>query len=63
MCSFNELSTILDEATLIVNYRPMGIKTCRKGDLKIGGPITPLHLMLSRSTVEVPDVRITNQIC
>ena len=29
---------------------------CRKGDLEIGGPITPLHLMLGRSTIEVPDV-------
>ena len=56
VCSFNELNTILDEAALIVNSRPIGITICRRGDLEIGGPITPLHLMLGRSTVEVPEV-------
>ncbi len=37
VCSFNELSTILDEDALIVSI-PIGIATCRKGDLEIGGP-------------------------
>ena len=56
VCYFNELSKILDEAVLIVNSRSIGISTCRKGDFEIGGPITPLHLMLVRLTVEVPNV-------
>ncbi len=37
VCSFIELSTILDEAALIVNSQPIGIMKCRKGDLEIGG--------------------------
>ena len=48
LCSFNELSTNLDEAALFVNSQTIGISTCRNGDLEIGGPITPLHLMLAR---------------
>ena len=51
VCSFNEFSTILDEAALIVNSHPIGITLCRKGDLEISGLITPLHLMLGRLMV------------
>ena len=54
-CSFNELNTVLCEAALIVNSRPIGI-TGRGQDVEAGGPITPLHLMLGRATVDTPRV-------
>jgi len=54
-CSFNELSTILSEAALIVNSRPIGIAG-REGDMEAGGPITPLHLMMGRATIAAPKV-------
>ena len=58
-CSFNELATILYEAAIIVNSRPIGI-TGRSEDVEAGGPITPLHLMLGRSTLEVPQVETSH---
>jgi hypothetical protein len=54
-CSFNELTTILFEAAIIVNSRPIGI-TGRESDLKAGTPITPLHLMLGRATIKAPQM-------
>jgi hypothetical protein len=54
-CSFNELTTILFEAAIIVNSRPIGIAG-RESDLEAGTPITPLHLMLGRATIEAPQM-------
>jgi hypothetical protein len=54
-CSFNELTTILFEAVIIVNSRPIGIAG-RESDLEAGTPITPLHLMLGRATIEAPQM-------
>jgi hypothetical protein len=54
-CSFNELTTILFEAAVIVNSRPIGIAG-RDSDLEAGTPITPLHLMLGRATIEAPQM-------
>jgi hypothetical protein len=54
-CSFNELTTILFEAHIIVNSRPIGIAG-RESDLEAGTPITPLHLMLGRATIEAPQM-------
>jgi len=53
--SFNELATILYESAVVVNSRPIGIKG-RSNDLEAGSPITPLHLMLGRATIEAPRV-------
>jgi len=54
-CSFNELETILYESAVVVNSRPIGIKG-RSNDLESSSPITPLHLMLGRATIEAPQV-------
>jgi hypothetical protein len=54
-CSFNELLTILQEAALVCNSRPLGwAVTGRSEDVEAGGPITPLHLLLGRATIEAP---------
>ena len=45
VCTFSELSTVLHEAALIINSRPLGVPG-RAEDLEAGQPITPLHLML-----------------
>jgi Family of unknown function (DUF5641) len=58
-CSFNELATILYEAAIIVNSRPIGIAG-RESDLEAGTPITPLHLMLGRATIEAPQMDFHN---
>jgi hypothetical protein len=50
-CSFNELTTILFEAAIIVNSRPIRI-----AGREAGTPITPLHLMLGRATIEAPQM-------
>ncbi len=52
--TLGELSTVVAEATQIVNSRPIAKNT---GDPEAGGPITPLHLQLGRATVEVPKMR------
>jgi len=54
-CSFNELATILYESAVVVNSRPIGIKG-RSNNLEARSPITPLHLMLGRATIEAPQV-------
>jgi len=52
--SRGELDTLFSDVMVIVNSRPL---MCRAGsDPLSGGPITPMHLLLGRSTVEVPDV-------
>jgi Family of unknown function (DUF5641) len=58
-CSFNELATILYEAAIIVNSRPIGIAG-RESDLEAGTPITPLHLMLGKATIEAPQMDFHN---
>jgi hypothetical protein len=40
---------------VIVNSRPIGIAG-RDSDLEAGTPITPLHLMLGRATIEAPQM-------
>jgi hypothetical protein len=54
-CSFNELTTILFKAAIIVNSRPIRIAG-RESDLEARTPITPLHLMLGRATIEAPQM-------
>jgi hypothetical protein len=51
-CSFNKIAAALYEAAIIVNSRVIGIAG-RESDLT---PITPLHLMLGRATIEAPQV-------
>jgi Family of unknown function (DUF5641) len=58
-CSFNELATILYEAAIIFNSRPIGIAG-RESDLEAGTSITPLHLMLGRATIEAPQMDFHN---
>ncbi len=53
-CTMGELGTIVAEAAQMVNSRPIARNT---GDPESGGPITPLHLLLGRASVEVPQVR------
>jgi hypothetical protein len=60
-CSFNEIATILYEAAIIVNSRPIGIAG-RQSDLEAGTPITPLHLMLERATIEAPEVEFSDAL-
>ena len=55
VCTFSELSTVLHEAALIVNSRPLGIQG-RAEDTEGGQPITALHLMMGRATVDAPRV-------
>ena len=55
MVSFSELNTVLQEAALIVNSRPCGIAG-HTADMEAGGPVTPLHLMLGRFNVDLPQV-------
>jgi hypothetical protein len=53
-CSLGELYTILAEAALMVNSRPIARSS---NDPDSGGPITPLHLQLGRATLEAPRVK------
>jgi hypothetical protein len=53
-CTMGELGTIVAEAAQMVNSRPIAPNT---GDPESSGPITPLHLLLGRASVEVPQVR------
>ncbi len=55
-CTMGEMGTIMAEAAQMVNSRPIARST---GDPETGGPITPLHLLLGRASVEVPQVRFT----
>ncbi len=52
--TLGKLSTVVVEATQLVNSRPIARNT---GDPETGGPITPLHLMLGRASVEVPRLK------
>jgi hypothetical protein len=53
-CTMGEMGTIMAEAAQMVNSRPIARST---RDPETGGPITPLHLLLGRASVEVPQVR------
>jgi hypothetical protein len=53
-CSYGELATILAEAAQMVNSRPIEVLT---EDPYSGTPLTPLHLLIGRSSIEVPHVR------
>ena len=55
-CSFGELLTVLKEAAMIVNSRPIGINRSL-ADPEVGTPLTPLHLMLGRATIEIPEAK------
>jgi hypothetical protein len=52
--TLGELSTVVAEATQMVNSRPIAKNT---GDPETGGPITPLHLQLGRASVEVSSMK------
>ena len=54
-CTFNELLTVLAEATLIVNSRPIGVAG-QVEDTEAEMAVTPLHLMLGRVTAEAPQI-------
>ena len=60
-CSFNELLTVLAEAALIVNSRPIGVAG-RVEDTEAGMAVTPLHLMLGRATGEAPRIRLEEPV-
>jgi hypothetical protein len=53
-CTLGEMGTIVAEAAQMVNSRPIARNT---GDPESGGPITPLHLLLGRASVEIPQLR------
>ncbi len=53
-CTMREMGTIMAEAAQMVNSRPIARST---GDPESGGPITPLHLLLGRASVEVRQLR------
>jgi hypothetical protein len=53
-CTMGDMGTVMAEAAQMVNIRPIARST---GDPESGGPITPLHLLLGRASVEVPQVR------
>jgi len=57
--SLEEVTTVLHEAAMIVNSRPVGLKATE--DPSGGKVVTPLHLMLGRGTLEVPEVRFDLQ--
>jgi hypothetical protein len=54
-----EMGTLMAEAAQMVNSRPIARST---GDPESGGPITPLHLLLGRSSVEIPQVRFNEAL-
>ncbi len=47
------------EAAQMVNSRPIARNT---GDPESGGPITPLHLLLGRASVEIPMPKLTQRL-
>ena len=52
--SYEELNTVLAEVAIIVNSRPIGIKG-RAGNIREElHPISPLHLMLGRGSINPP---------
>ncbi len=52
--TLGKLSTVVAEATQLVNSRPIARNT---GDPETGGAITPLHPLLGRASVEVPRMK------
>jgi hypothetical protein len=61
LCSFNEIATVLYEAAIIVNSRPIRIAG-RQSDLEAGTLITPLHLMQGRATIEALEVEFSDAL-
>ena len=51
-----EMDTVLTSVATIINSRPLGKKAGE--DVLTGGPITPLHLLTGRATIDVPEVRV-----
>jgi len=54
-----EVTTVLREAAMVVNSRPIGLEAT--GDPTSSEAVTPLHLMLGRGTLEVPEVKFDLQ--
>ena len=54
--SYGELNTVLAEVAIIVNSRPIGIKGRTENVQEELHPITPLHLMLGRGSVDPPQM-------
>jgi len=54
-----EVTTVLREAAMVVNSRPLGLRTTE--DPSGSEVVTPLHLMLGRGTMEVPEVKFDLQ--
>jgi len=53
-CTKGELDVIMSDVAVIVNSRPLMVKAGT--DPWSGGPITPLHLLGGRATIDVPRV-------
>ncbi len=58
--TLGKLSTVVAEATQLVKSRPIARNT---EDPETGGPITPLHLLLGRASVEVPRMKFDEAPC
>jgi hypothetical protein len=44
---------------MVVNSRPVGVfRNSTEGNCEAGMPLTPLHLLLGRASVEVPDINV-----
>ena len=54
-----EITTVLREAAMVVNSRPIGLAA--SDDPTSSEAVTPLHLMLGRGTLEVPEVKFDLQ--
>jgi hypothetical protein len=55
-CTKGELDTLMSEVMFLVNSRPLMLKA--GSDPWSGGPITPLHLLSGRATLQVPVVEV-----
>jgi hypothetical protein len=58
--TLGELGRVIAEATQMVNSRPIAQDS---GDPETGGPITLLHLLLGRASVEVPKIKFDEALC
>jgi hypothetical protein len=52
VCTKGELDTLLSEVMFLVNSRSLVLKA--GSDPWSGGPITPLHLLSGRATMQMP---------
>ena len=57
--TFGEFSTLFTDIMFIVNSRPLMITPGE--DPLSGHPITPLHLMLGRATIQIPDIKLDSK--